>query len=148
MEKYGYKLFAKYYDAFYRKKDYSKETQFLIDLLKKNHVKTVLDMGCGTGNHLKLLEEAGFKCTGMDYNVEMLDVARTKVKGDLHVGDMAKFRLDKTFDAIVSMFAVFNHNPDEKSALATLERMQALLNQGGLLLFRPLSCQGFRSKNR
>ena len=45
-----YQQMAKYYDLFYKKKNYDKESKFLENLINKR--KTILDIGCGTGLHM------------------------------------------------------------------------------------------------
>ena len=50
-----YQEMAKYYDLFYKKKNYDKESTFLENLINKR--KTILDVGCGTGLHMHYLEE-------------------------------------------------------------------------------------------
>lgn len=134
MQKIGYKTLANEYDTFYHKKNYSKEVSFLSNLLKHHQVKTILDVGCGTGTHMSLLEQQGFQCTGLDLNSEMLKVAQTKVKGPLHAADMTCFSLSQTFDAIICMFAVFNHNLILTHAKKTLSCFKKHLKPGGLLL--------------
>lgn len=47
--------YADFYDLFYEDKDYNAEVNFIIDLAKINtnsQIKSVLDIGCGTGGHL------------------------------------------------------------------------------------------------
>jgi len=57
-------------------------------LLKKN-IK-FLDLGCGTGNHLEVLDSFSYKCVGLDISKDMLDKTQTKsphiplIRGDFH----------------------------------------------------------------
>jgi len=129
-----YKTYAVYYDQFYQTKDYEKETLFLNSLLKENKIKTLLDVGCGTGTHLSRLEREGYLCEGIDFNAEMLNIAKLKVKGNLLQADMRSFNLSKKFDAITSLFAVFNHNLTDEDAVSTLTCFHAHLSPGGLLV--------------
>lgn len=46
-------------------------------LLKKN-IK-FLDLGCGTGNHLQLLDNFDYKCVGLDISKDMLDQTQIKI---------------------------------------------------------------------
>jgi len=96
--------------------------------LQQQQVRSVLDVGCGSGTHLALLEQQGFQVEGVDLNEAMLQVARGKVKGSLHQSDMAHLSLSKTFDAILCLFAAFNHNLKLEGAQQTLHRFSQHLN--------------------
>lgn len=88
-----YKALAKYYDEFYNKKEYTKEVEFLKQFIGNN--QTVLDVGCGTGIHMSLLEQAGYEVEGVDLNEEMLEMAKKRVRGSLYIGNMLDFKLNK-----------------------------------------------------
>jgi len=64
--------YSDYYDLLYRDKDYQKRVQlFKKRSLKKyssHKVKTILDLGCGTGNHSIILAEKGYQLTGIDFS--------------------------------------------------------------------------------
>lgn len=137
-----YQLFARDYDALYQSKNYHQEVQFLHQLLRDAKVKTILDIGCGTGNHMKKLETLGYRCTGIDLNEEMLAIARKKVKGPVEQADMCSFDLGQCFDAVICMFAVFNHNLIEKNIVSSLERMKVHLKLGGLVIVDLFNPQG------
>jgi SAM-dependent methyltransferase len=66
-----YKTYASYYDRFYQTKDYEKETCFLDKIFSQNQIKTVLDVGCGTGSHLSKLTQYGYDGEGIDLNAEI-----------------------------------------------------------------------------
>lgn len=129
-----YKVFATYYDQFYQSKNYEKECVFLHTLLSKYHVKTVLDVGCGTGTHLSMLEKCGYLCEGIDFNNAMLEIAKKKCSGRVVQGDMRSFELNKSYDAITSLFAVFNHNLTLDDAKKTLFNLKSHLKKDGILI--------------
>lgn len=104
---YEYKEMAKYYDLFYSNKSYDKEVNFLVSLIGSR--KSILDVGCGTGIHIDLLSKKGYFVDGVDLNREMLDIARKRVKGSLFEGNLLNYEIDKKYDVVISMFAVFNH---------------------------------------
>ena len=108
-----YKEMAKYYDLFYYNKSYKKEVKFLVKIIGNR--KSILDVGCGTGIHMNLLEEKGYHVDGLDLNDGMLNIARNRINGNLYEGNLLDYNINKTYDAIISMFAVFNHlkNYDE-----------------------------------
>ena len=72
---FDYSKLAKYYDEIYSNKDYDRESEFVKQVLNKYNCKRILDVGCGTGNHLVRLVEYGFKCVGLDIHEEMLNIA-------------------------------------------------------------------------
>ena len=123
---YEYKEMAKYYDIFYSNKLYDKEVKFLIYLISSK--KSILDVGCGTGIHIKLLEEKGYQVDGLDLNKEMLNIAKGRVSGTLYEGNLLDFKIDKKYDVIISMFAVFNHLKSyeefEKGIINCLEHLK------------------------
>ncbi len=102
-----YKEMAKYYDLFYYNKSYEKEVKFLENLIDDR--KSILDVGCGTGIHMNLLGEKGYHVDGLDLNEGMLDIARGRVNGNLYEGNLLDYNINKKYDVIISMFAVFNH---------------------------------------
>ena len=129
-----YKVFATYYDQFYQSKNYEKECVFLQTVFSKFCVKTVLDVGCGTGTHLSVLEQCGYSCEGIDFNEAMLEIAQKKLKGKVRQEDMRNFELNKSYDAIISLFAVFNHNLTCDEARKTLSKLKSHLKKNGVLI--------------
>jgi ubiquinone/menaquinone biosynthesis C-methylase UbiE len=41
-----------------------------------NPGSTVLDIGCGSGDHAKYIQDKGMKVTGIDFSNEMIHIAR------------------------------------------------------------------------
>ena len=134
MQQHGYKDLAKIYDLVNLRKNYQSETFFLKKIFEKYHVKTVLDVGCGTGTHINLLEKAGYECAGIDINQEMLEVAKHKIKGKLTCSDMTQFDLGKKYDAVICMFAAFNHLLSLEQANNALQSFKKHLKPNSILL--------------
>ncbi len=91
------------------------EIKLMLDLLRPSSGQTLLDIGCGTGNHLKLFQELGLKVTGIDPSYFMLEKAKEKLKNKatffLGAGEKLPFE-DKTFDlSIIFTTLEFCHNP-------------------------------------
>lgn len=134
MEKFGYKSLADLYDLVNSNKNYSFEVKFLNEILRDENVRTVLDVGCGTGTHISLLEKLGYICDGVDLNFEMLEVAEKKVKGNLYQGNMIDFSLGQKYDAIICMYAAFNHLIREHEVIYALDNFKTHLNKRGVIL--------------
>jgi len=64
------------------------ETKLMLNMLKPEQGRTLLDIGCGTGAGLLKYLETGLQVTGLDPSLYMLDLAAEKVKNrvDLHRG--------------------------------------------------------------
>jgi SAM-dependent methyltransferase len=64
------------------------ETNLMLNMLKPEQGRTLLDIGCGTGAGLLKYIETGLQVTGLDPSLYMLDLAAEKVKNrvDLHRG--------------------------------------------------------------
>ena len=97
----NYENIAPYYDAIIG--DRTHEILFLKNLIikYKPDAKTVLDIGCGTGEVMSLLG-GNMSVTGLDQSPTMLQLAATKVpSAQLLQGDMCNFKLDKQFDVVL-----------------------------------------------
>ncbi len=135
--------YARAYDAFYAEKDYEAECD-MIELAFRRHaaapVRTVLDLGCGTGSHALRMARRGYAVTGIDLSAEMLRRAHAKAEGaglavDFRQGDVRYFDADATFDAALLMFAVLGYQHDDEDVLETFRNVRRHLRPGGLLAF-------------
>lgn len=138
-------VYADSYDALYQDKDYSVEC----DLVEQQFndycaakVRTVLDLGCGTGNHAIPLAARGYEVTGVDRSSEMLNRAHQKAGARLSTGnlrlqcaDIRDLDLHETFDAVLIMFAVLSYQLSNKDVISTLSTARRHLTRGGLLIF-------------
>ena len=63
-------------------------SELIIRLLRPQRGDRILDIGCGTGNHLLLFYRLGFDVTGLDASPYMLDIARSRLgnKASLKIG--------------------------------------------------------------
>jgi ubiquinone/menaquinone biosynthesis C-methylase UbiE len=73
-----FSLEAKIYDRIWGRSDYDVEVKFLRGLFRQYSCKSVIDIGCGTGNHALRLSKMGYSVTGVDISVSMLEKAEQK----------------------------------------------------------------------
>ncbi len=125
-----YKEFAKYYDKFYSKKNYKKEVLFLKNFINEND--KIIDIGCGTGIHASLLSD--YDIDGLDLNDEMLEIAKTRIKGNLYHQNILHINISKKYNVIISMFAVINHLKDIKELEICLLNLKNILLPGGRII--------------
>lgn len=111
--------------------------KFIIERLKKNNVKTILDAGCGTcGPTIKLLKE-GFDVKGFDFSKDMVEEGKKELEKAgydpelIHFADLEDGAClpKEKFDAILAL-GVFPHIVDEKKALSNMGK---LLSPNGLV---------------
>lgn len=130
------------YDSLYQSKDYEKECDFVEKIFRKQdkNVKTILDLGCGTGGHAVVLAKRGYKVTGVDRSEEMLKVARRKskhlgLKINFHRSSIQDLKLNEKFDAVISMFAVISYQTDNKDLAMACKNAKQHLKRGGVFIF-------------
>ena len=126
---------AEVYDAVYRWKDYDAETVRLREILAGREGGTLLDVACGTGNHLVRLRET-FTVEGLEKDPAMVAVARAK---GLKVteGDMESFDLGRRFDVVACLFSSIAYMETPERLTRAISRMAAHLAPEGVLLVEP-----------
>lgn len=142
------RVYSSAYDALYGDKDYEAECDLLecaFGRYADGQVRSVLDLGCGTGAHAVRLAQRGFDVTGVDLSAEMLAQAQQKAEAAVysaggpsprfHRGDIRSLHLSESFDAVVMMFAVLGYQLSNDDVLATLRCARRHLRSGGVLVF-------------
>lgn len=130
------------YDALYVDKDYRAECDILHGLFLRaaRPVRSVLDLGCGTGRHSVELAQRGYELVGIDLSEGMLEQARSRAKSEganatFMLGDIRHIQLDRRFDAVLSMFAVVGYQISNAAVRATFRNVRRHLEPGGVFVF-------------
>ena len=131
----------RYYDAIYETmKDYSKESRQLRKLIKRHKRSkgnALLDVACGTGQHLPFLRKS-FKVQGLDADAMMLSIARKRNPGILfHRANMVNFDLSDKFDAITCLFSSIGYVKTLPQLRSAIRSMVKQLKPGGVLIVEP-----------
>ena len=136
-ELHAYRKLAKYYDLIYSFKDYKKEAEEISKLIlkyKKNEGKSLLDVGCGTGLHIKYLKPS-YDCVGVDLNEEMLKIARRNVKGVKFLqGNMLSLNIKQKFDVVTCLFSAIGYAKTAAQLRNALSEFYKHLNPGGICI--------------
>ncbi|MDE6839044.1 MAG: class I SAM-dependent methyltransferase, partial [Acutalibacter sp.] len=76
----GYSIFAQFYDRLTANVNYSRQADYLMELMGRlGHTPGLtLDLACGTGSLTLELFRRGLDVYGVDASVEMLSLAREK----------------------------------------------------------------------
>lgn len=145
-----FSAYARYYDLLYKDKDYAAESDYVAALFKRFHpsVKTVLELGSGTGKHALLLAQQGYQVHGVERSAGMLAQARAltqaaspQLAAGHHTppvfveGDIRSVRVDQQFDAAISLFHVVSYQTTNADLLQAFETARTHLKDGGLFIF-------------
>ena len=97
----------------------SREKSPILDLTQPRGGERLLDVGCGTGDHLWLFRRKGCDVTGLDASAPMLEQARRKLgaKADFYLGAAEDLPFsDNEFD-IVTLITALEFTADPEQAL-------------------------------
>ncbi len=109
------------------------------EVLYNYEIKTLLDLGCGTGGLMKTFEKYDINCDGIDLSALMVKKAQDN---GLNAQHKSICEVDKSYDAIVAVFDVLNFvHPDELTTF--LDSVYGALNKEGLFVFDINTLHGF-----
>lgn len=131
--------YSRYYDLLYEDKNYSMETECIISYINKysNSAKSILDLGCGTGNHLRCFADKGYgPLSGVDISEQMIEIA--KQKNPLiafYCSDITNVKLEQRFDVVTSLFHVACYQTQNEKLFNMFQMAHSQLTDGGLFIF-------------
>lgn len=102
--------------------------------------KTVLDCGCGQGQHAAYLAQRAKRVVGVDLNTSAVARRRTAGLANVEVleADLADLDTEERFDFVYCM-GVLHHTDDPEKSFRNIAR---LLKPGGVILFYVYSREG------
>jgi SAM-dependent methyltransferase len=132
---------AEYYDVIYGAfKDYATEVAHITQLLHRLNPQchTVLDVGCGTGEHARRLAAEGFAVDGIDIEPAFVRIAALKhPAGRFTVADMSDFDLADRYDAVLCLFSSIGYLCTLDRVTRALARFRHHLAPGGVVIVEP-----------
>lgn len=137
-----YQQMASVYDTLMENAPYDKWLTFTEMLFKRTSfpVKSVLDVGCGTGQITMRLAESGYETTGVDVSEDMLAYAQSQAaKKQLPIQwihqNASRLEGLSSFDAAVSYCDVINYITSEQKLKNTFSGVYDSLNPDGVFIF-------------
>ncbi len=127
-----------YYDLMCAGIDYREQSEYVrrIYQLFGNGGKQYLDLGCGTGPHVRHFIDFGYAASGLDIHQPMLDIAAQRCpEAHFFQGDMSNFTLAEPVDLITCFLYSIHYNQSIDKLTQCLASAHAALNSGGVLCF-------------
>lgn len=138
----AYHQFAMMYDELMQDAPYDKWAELLQKILKHHQIKakSVVDLGCGTGEITWRLKAASFPITGVDLSSEMLTIAKDKASEQGYnipfmMQDITELEGFNETDVFFSFCDVINYITDEEGLKRTFDKVFNQLSDQGLFIF-------------
>jgi SAM-dependent methyltransferase len=130
-----YNIIAKFYDSVIgQSNEFENYVKNIINKYNKN-AKSILELGCGTGNNIKKLS-TDFNVTGIDFSKHMLKIAKKKVPdGKFYLKDIRNLNLKIKFDVIICLYDTINHLRLFNDWKKLFDDVYKHLNENGLFIF-------------
>jgi ubiquinone/menaquinone biosynthesis C-methylase UbiE len=99
----------------------------IVELIKKyaERGESILDIGCGIGAYIKELSRFGFKCTGIEYNLQYVEKCQSQGLVVKHMNAEKLNFDDNSFDTTL-MIEILEHVEDPSQALTEAFRVSKL----------------------
>jgi len=135
--------YAAYYNLLYKDKDYAGECDYINKLIEEfaPGCKSILNLGCGTGNHDFIFSEKGYSVTGIDFSSQMIAIASERLQNENRknpeflCADVREIRLGKKFDVVISLFHVMSYQVTNTDILNAFKTAKEHLSGNGVFIF-------------
>jgi SAM-dependent methyltransferase len=131
-----YKELAEYYYEIEKVgRKFEDEIDFLGKLFSKYSIKSVIDLGCGSGEHVFALYKKGFEICGIDISDSMIDIAKKRYPDcNFELADLQSYKKEKLVDATICMFGTFNYLIKDEEIINSLKNIRDNIHPKGILV--------------
>lgn len=135
-----------FYHQLYGNRNEKEAEGFIDELIAEFQPKTcssILDLGCGSGRHSKILAAKGYQVTGMDLAASSIALANRSANEHLHFfqHDMRTPFGKNQYDYVFSFFTSFGYFKEDSENHQVVENIFRSLKPGGLLMMDYLNVQ-------
>jgi len=138
----AYSGFAYAYDFLMKDVDYEKWANNIDVIYKELNIKpkSVLELGCGTGNITTKLYRKGYNMIGSDLSEDMLMIAQEKAyESNLMINfilqDMRCINYRRKVDSVISICDGLNYITTDEDLIKVFRSVHNVLESGGIFLF-------------
>jgi ubiquinone/menaquinone biosynthesis C-methylase UbiE len=127
-----------YYDLMCVDINYQEQSSLVrrLQQLFGNKGATHLDLACGTGPHVRHFMDFGYKCSGLDINQPMLDLAKQRCpEAQFSLQNMCDFEVDEPFDLITCFLYSIHYCDDINRLKECIICVYKSLQSGGVFCF-------------
>jgi SAM-dependent methyltransferase len=111
------------------------EINFIGEVFKRHKIYTAMDVGCGSGEHVKDLQAMGYKILGIDSSSQMIDIAKKRFPHcKFEVGFMEEYKLKQAVDSVVCLFGTFNYLTSNEAIKDFFQVTYKNLKPAGILI--------------
>lgn len=98
---------------------------------------SILDLGCGTGEHLNLLKENTSACIGIDNSIEMLNIAKKRFPEKINFirKNFRNFDFYNEFDVVISLFGSMVYLINDRDVDTFFWNTWRAMKPGGIGIF-------------
>lgn len=134
-----FNIYSSYYDLIYQDKDYNKEADYIIELIKTYHENAIdiIEFGSGTGKHADIFSSKGYNVVGVEPSAEMIKIAMPKTSSNLSFiqSSIETHNSEKTFDVALALFHVISYLNTNDALEKAFKNVHNSLKNGGLFIF-------------
>ena len=137
-------FYSNHYDAIFLDKTKNNfEIGKIIDLEKKNKNTKILDIGCGTGNHVNLLHKKHYEVIGIDQSKHMIKKAKLKFPKCEFVNSNL-FKNDFEYNSFTHVLCLGRTIYEIKNKQEFFENCYSLLNHQGFFIINLCDDKNFK----
>ncbi|MCM8786155.1 MAG: class I SAM-dependent methyltransferase [Candidatus Omnitrophica bacterium] len=113
---------------------YLKKRVNFIKKIYSNRDCKILDVGCGTGALISLLNKEGYNVWGIDNSENMVKIANKRIPGKIIKGDMLNLPFpSESFDLVISVVSL-HHLGNLNKVKTAIKEMARVTKKSGIIL--------------
>ena len=138
-------FYLKYYDKIYENKERDVEQlKIIVSYAKNKKFVKFLDIGCGTGYHVNLLNKMDYDVIGIDKSKHMIEEAKSKyIECKFYVGDILKNNLFE-YNSFTHLLCLNKTIYYIKDKAVFFDNCSLLLTADGLLILHLIDREKFK----